>query len=105
MGIYDCQECGSPLMPTMSGSVCSGGCGKLQPKLPRGAAKVNEAKIAGAAEMILDASGRYRSTIDGELFEKTRPCTVVSKVKLSSRERLGLLQGKVHVFIKSVIAD
>ena len=57
-GPYRCQECGSPLIPTHSGSTCSEGHGKICPKLPMAVARANYAEVAGIPTAI-QTGGKY----------------------------------------------
>ena len=47
LAIWRCEECGSPLMATPSGSVCPNGHGGLHSKMPTMVKRINHAVIAG----------------------------------------------------------
>jgi hypothetical protein len=55
---YNCSECGSPLMPTATGSVCPNGHGRIKPPLPKKQQHRNCWLIEGLPEIRESAQGK-----------------------------------------------
>ena len=55
---WSCNECGSPLMATKSGSVCPNGHGRLKGRMPTAVKKINHALILGI-QPVTNKLGHY----------------------------------------------
>ena len=86
LALYNCQECGSPLLPTPSGSCCPNGHGKLYPPMPREVQTRNLGLLAGLVDCRPGKDGKWIGTEGPFRVKKTR----------SAWPRGGLQPGRIY---------
>lgn len=100
---FQCHECGQPLMPTMNGSVCPNGHGKLRPAMPQKDQRTNVARIrCGAVDMYSVPGDCWtHAAAEGRRYEKVgRSITrrLDRGVHLEEGEIIGITEGKIYRF-------
>lgn len=92
--MYDREECGSPLIPTPSGSRCSKGCGKILPKLPPAAARINEAVVAGFEQ----AKSIHNGWAIGGMHYNRKKVASGPVGNLIGKPGIAIFEGRVYCF-------